>query len=124
MFKKFVKLNFVNFQKSPVKILTYTVCEQLIYRIFIYSYLFVHRLNEPCNIGQVNYSLYVTKQHNIIWTSNQCNIANNNTKFKGQLDVESVTTGINVCKDNDEVAHELLVTTVLQRVYILLTCSK
>ena len=32
-----------------------------------------------------------------MWTSTQYNIINNNTKFKDQLEVESVTTSRNMC---------------------------
>jgi hypothetical protein len=33
----------------------------------------------------------------LIWTSTQYNIINNNTKFKDQLEVEFATTSIYVC---------------------------
>jgi hypothetical protein len=56
--------------------------------------LFVQPLSLTCNIGHVNYRLqfiYYNTTYNI-WTSTQCNIINNNTKFKDQLEVEFVTT--------------------------------
>ena len=60
---------------------------------FSYS-LFVHPLSHTCRIGQVNYSLYFIYYNTTYnkWTSTQYNIINNNTKFKGHLDVESITT--------------------------------
>jgi hypothetical protein len=57
-------------------------------------YLFVHPFSHTCNIGHISYRLqfiYYNTTCNI-WTSTQYNIINNNTKFKAQLEVESVTT--------------------------------
>ena len=51
------------------------------------------------NIGQVSYTLqyiYYNTTYNI-WTSIHYNPINNNTKFKGQLEVESVTTSRYMC---------------------------
>ena len=56
--------------------------------------LFVHPFSHTCNNGHVNYRLqfvYYNTTKNI-WTSTQYNVINNNTKFKGQLKVEFVTT--------------------------------
>jgi hypothetical protein len=38
---------------------------------------------------------FITTYNN--WTSTQYNIINDNTKFKGQLEVESVTASIYMC---------------------------
>jgi len=54
----------------------------------------VHSFSHTCNIGHINYSLqfiYYNTTYNI-WTSTQNNIINNNSKFKNQLEVESITT--------------------------------
>jgi hypothetical protein len=59
--------------------------------------LFVHPFTHTCNIGHAIYSLqfiYYNTTYNI-WTSIQYNI--NNTKFKDQLEVESVTTSRYMC---------------------------
>jgi len=56
--------------------------------------LFVHPFSHTCKNGHINYRLqfiYYNITYNI-WTSTQYNIINNNTKFKGQLEVEFVTT--------------------------------
>jgi len=63
--------------------------------------LFVHRFSDTYtyNIGHVNYSLqfiYYNTSYNI-WSSTEYNVINNNTKFKGQLEVESVTTSRYMC---------------------------
>ena len=60
---------------------------------------FVHPLSHTCNIGLINYSLqfiYYKTMYNI-WTSTQYNVINNSTKFKGQLEVKSVTTSRRMC---------------------------
>ena len=61
---------------------------------FVWFGLFVHPLNYTCN-GHINYRLQFTTQ--LIWTSTQYNIINNNTKYKDQLEVEFVTTSRNMC---------------------------
>jgi hypothetical protein len=61
--------------------------------------LYVHQFTHICNIGHVNYRLqfiYYNTTYNI-WTSTKYNIIINNTKFKGQLEVESVTTSRYMC---------------------------
>jgi len=61
--------------------------------------LFVHPFSHTCNIGHVKYRLqficYNTTYN--IWTLNQYNIINNNTKFKDQLEVEFVTASKYMC---------------------------
>jgi hypothetical protein len=61
--------------------------------------LFVHPFSHICNNGHGNYRLqfiYYNTTYNI-WTSTQYNIINNNTKFKDQLEVVSITTDRNMC---------------------------
>jgi len=63
--------------------------------------LFVHRFSHTYTYNTVhaNYSLqfiYYNTTYNI-WAFTQYNIINNNTKFKGQLEVESVTTSRYMC---------------------------
>jgi hypothetical protein len=56
--------------------------------------LFIRPVSHTCNTGHVNYRLqfmYYNTTYNM-WTSTQYNIINNNTQFKDQLEVESVTT--------------------------------
>ena len=58
----------------------------------VWFYVFSH----TCNIGHVNYRLqciYYNTTYNIS-TATQYNVINNNTKFKGQLEVQSATTFI------------------------------
>ena len=71
------------------------MCVCVIVCLFIYSSVQSHVFN----IGHVNYRLQFT-YYNItynIWTCTQYNILNNNTIFKDQLEVVSVTTNRNVC---------------------------
>ena len=61
--------------------------------------LFVHPLSHTSNIGHVNYrlqSIYYNTTYNI-WTATQYNVINNNTKFKVQLEVESVIISGYIC---------------------------
>jgi len=61
--------------------------------------LFVHPFSHTCNTGYINYSLqfiYYKTTYNI-WTASQNNIINNNTKFKGEVEVKSVTTSRYMC---------------------------
>jgi hypothetical protein len=61
--------------------------------------LLVHPLSHTCNIGHINYSLqfaYYNTTYNIR-TPTQYNIINNNTIFKSQLKVESITSSRYVC---------------------------
>jgi len=56
--------------------------------------LYVHPFSHTCNTGDITYRLkfiYYNTTYNI-WTSAQYYIINNNTKFKGQLEVGFVTT--------------------------------
>jgi hypothetical protein len=67
--------------------------------LYLFVYLFVHLFSHTCNIGHVSYRLKFI-YYNItydIWTSIHYNIINNNTKFKDQLEVVSVTSYRNVC---------------------------
>jgi len=61
--------------------------------------LFVHPFTHTCNIGHVYYRLQFIYYNTIynIWTFTQYNTINNNTKFKGQLGVESVTKSRFMC---------------------------
>jgi len=61
--------------------------------------LFVHPFSHTCNTEHVNYRLqfiYYNTTYNIR-TSTKYNTINNNTKFKDQLEVESVTTSRYMC---------------------------
>jgi hypothetical protein len=61
--------------------------------------LFVHPFSHTFNIGHFNYRLqfiYYNTTYNIC-TSTQYNVLDNNTKFKYQLEVQSVTTSRNMC---------------------------
>jgi hypothetical protein len=61
--------------------------------------LFVRPFIHISNIGHVNYRLQFIYYNTTykIWTSTQYNIINNNTTFKDQLEVESVSTSRNMC---------------------------
>jgi len=61
--------------------------------------LFVHPFRHTRNIGYVSYRLqfvYYNTTYNIC-SSTQYNIINNNTKFKGDLEVEFGTTTRYMC---------------------------
>jgi len=59
-------------------------------------YLFIHSVAYVTLDTSITvYNLYITAQ--LIWTSTQYNIINNNTKFKDQLEVESATTSRYMC---------------------------
>jgi hypothetical protein len=71
----------------------------LIFCIMVRFGLFVHLFSHTCNIGHVNYRLqciYYNTTYNIR-TATQYNVINNNTKFKGHLEVQSATTSIYIC---------------------------
>jgi hypothetical protein len=60
---------------------------------------FVHPFSHTCNFGHFNYRLqfiYYNTTYNIC-SSTQYNVINNNTKFKDQLEVASVTTNKIMC---------------------------
>jgi hypothetical protein len=57
--------------------------------------LFVHPISQICNIEHIKSRLQFTTQ--LIRTSTQYNIINNNSKFKDQLEVEFVTTSRYMC---------------------------
>jgi len=88
-------------QKTNSKImeLLWTHCTFYSWFGLVWFGLSVHPFSHTCNIGYVNYRLqfmYYNTAYNI-WTSTQYNIINNNTKFKGQLEVEFVTTFRYMC---------------------------
>jgi hypothetical protein len=59
-------------------------------------YLFIHSVTHvTLDTSITDYNLYITTQ--LIPTSTQYNIINNNTKFKGPLEVEFVTTSRYIC---------------------------
>ena len=65
---------------------THTSVDSLVWCCLVYLFIHCH----VCNIGHVNCRLqfiYYNTTYNI-WT--QYNVINNNTKFKGQLEVESI----------------------------------
>ena len=71
----------------------------IVYINLVWFGLFVHSFSHTCNIGHINYRLqfiYCNTTYNI-WTPTQYNITNNNTKYKTQLEVESVSTSRNMC---------------------------
>jgi hypothetical protein len=58
---------------------------------FCLVYLFIHSVTHvTLDTSITDYNLFITTQLYYIWTSTQYNIINNNTKFKGQLEVESI----------------------------------
>jgi Lhr-like helicase len=67
---------------------------------FLYWFgLFVHSLSHTRNIGHDNDKLqfiYYNTTYNIC-TATKYNVINNNTKFKGQLEVEFVTKSRYMC---------------------------
>jgi len=67
--------------------------------LLVWFGLFVHPFSHTCNTRHVNYRLQFIYYNTIynIWTSTQYSIINNNTKFKDQLEVESVITSRNMC---------------------------
>jgi hypothetical protein len=71
----------------------------IVYINLVWFGLFVHPFSHTCNIRHVDYRLQFiccNTTYNI-WTSTQYNIINNNTKYKYQLEVESVPTSRNMC---------------------------
>jgi hypothetical protein len=63
---------------------------------FVYS--FVHSVtNVTMDMSITVYNLYITIQLIIYGHPKQYNIINNNTKFEGQFEVESVTTSRYMC---------------------------
>ena len=62
--------------------------------VLVWYGLFIHTFSHTCNTGHENHRLqfiYYNTTYNI-WISTQHNTINNNTKFKDQSEVESLTT--------------------------------
>ena len=75
------------------------VCVRACAYVCVCVCLFVHPSSHTYNNAYINYRLQFT-YYNItynIWRSTQFNIINNNTKFKDQFGVVSVTTNRNIC---------------------------
>jgi len=90
---KYLKICFHPFSANVVNL--YQVWEHFYFE----PGLFVHPFSHTCNIGHINYRLqfiYYNITYNI-WTSTQYSVINNNTKFKDQFEVVSVTTNRNMC---------------------------
>jgi hypothetical protein len=85
---------FLTVYKSSQDQLHLLNCKTRFFLWLVWFGLFVHPLSHTHNSGHVNCSLqfiYYNITYNV-WTSAQYNIVNKNTKFKGKLEVEPITT--------------------------------